>query len=1098
MNLPVAGGVDQKTAQEWLDPTQRVAAITNGNAIKIGVSDKRIGMGHLSTALLPDYSGGFASPTTTNRVASWSKQNLAVMQPGGLYAYSDAESALVPVGALPPCATVRRPITVGTSLQTPILVDFPAANGTDTLRLIVYEGPTTASGVFTVYASLYDVTTGDIVFDNQLIYQNIFSTSGSYPVTAFYCANAPVTQQVVIAILDLNPTGLGSAYVALKTMFFDPASNIFSGATVVANPSVSFTYFDIAPWIGDPSGGFIVAYCGVPTGLGWGYAYWAISGGVLTQITTGTVDVSAPTGFSVAGPIYVDARYGANERIYFWYEWIDPDTPAFSAYVLSLKGDKTYTTTLARTLVYTQSTSQFLLIPPCRTSAATAFLGYLVNQNFTGEQGINSWNGGWGTVNDGGFTGPYGVPLGTYPVGRPFSQNGVAYLPAVFSLFQPTSPASGTIHSQQGTLYLMQAVLQQENNNYTAALLPCATVAPRQVDLSWLVAQTASGAINNYVPASSAFVGTRYAVAIRTNGSSFAGNVHQINPQTPTWACDFLFDTTSQELLYRCDEMGQELRISGATPFVCDGGTTFEDNFFYYPEFSYVTQGGSGGTLSGTYGYAVCYVYQDAAGKLHRSVPVFALDAVTGATVTTISGSEKCTVHFPAMTMTWRDVANPGQVYAEIYRTTSNGAIYYLLDRKAASGNATAVYLSYGPDVISDASIQTATILYTTGGVVDQPNPPTAALQCVWIGRLFLVDETLRNVWFTQADSPGVAAGWNEAFTFALPDGGDITAMAPLNSYLVLWKKASIWVISGQNGPSATAQGSDLTIPQKIVSDVGCVSWPSVVLTPTGYLFQAPNGIYQLDTSLNVTYIGKNVQDTLAAYPVVTSATLVPNTTQVRFTCQGTVSSLQGFPPTIVTNTVTTTIVYDYLLQEWLNHSYGQLATNESITSSCIDQNGLFAMSSSAGNLWREKTALSATRYQDDDSTGTAHFVSQMVTSAWVNLQTKLGYVRARLVQIFGERLDDCGLTVSLAVNYDPTVVQTFTWNSGEMQDILNDFVEARVAGCYAKVMAIQATVSDTLGSATTSGQGCRFVSFNFELDALGNRYRQIPTQRRA
>jgi hypothetical protein len=96
----------------------------------------------------------------------------------------------------------------------------------------------------------------------------------------------------------------------------------------------------------------------------------------------------------------------------------------------------------------------------------------------------------------------------------------------------------------------------------------------------------------------------------------------------------------------------------------------------------------------------------------------------------------------------------------------------------------------------------------------------------------------------------------------------------------------------------------------------------------------------------------------------------------------------------------------------------------------------------------------------------------------------------------FGEKMGECTMTMQLAVNYDPTIVQSGTWDSPTLDSLpLGGQVEMHVAGAYNKQMAIQTSFTDgpSPNLATDNGQGMRFVSAAIELDLIGQRYRQVP-----
>ncbi len=441
-------------------------------------------------------------------------------------------------------------------------------------------------------------------------------------------------------------------------------------------------------------------------------------------------------------------------------------------------------------------------------------------------------------------------------------------------------------------------------------------------------------------------------------------------------------------------------------------------------------------------------------------------------------------VHITPLSVTFRDVANPGTVFANVYRTLANGSTFYLLNRIVVSNDTSAVEVLYpasGADNWADSSLRTgSTLLYTTGGVLDNVNPPSSSFQIAHRGRKAVVDETLRAVWFTTQFTTGDAPGFNEALIVQFPEGGDITAIRSMDDKFIAFKSTSIWVMTG-DGPADTGQGSDWSTPQPISSDVGCVSWQSVVSTPMGVMFKASNGIYLLGRDLQVTFIGKAVIDLLTSHPIVTSATLVPARTQVRFTC----STSDG--------TASTVVVYDYLLNQWTQHDYGQLSAP--IASACLTFNApqRYSILTTDGELWQEHLSTDTDWAFDEDSAGDPHFVTLSATLPFQKTQLQ-AYMRTRRLQLFASQEDDCGVRIDLSFDYQDTIRQTAAWTPAELARLpISGQVEVHVAAAYNSCQSVRVKVSDVAGTAMTTGAGMRFVSVAYELQPKGQRYRAIP-----
>ena len=742
--------------------------------------------------------------------------------------------------------------------------------------------------------------------------------------------------------------------------------------------------------------------------------------------------------------------------------------------------------------VYPAAQATIIIVPPVRLTQTTAWFGWLIATAETGATYLSlGYQGGCAIMTNTALpaqTGAY-LPYGFFPIARPFVIGANLYLPTALMLDKT---------SLQGTVFLLQQT-PALTNNYGPIPLPVATSAPRQLDLSCIANMVPKGTGPttlitgpNHIAFGAVVAPTTYqALAIRTMGSS-SPSATVLNGTTGYSGLGLAWDVTlnfHSALQFKSDELNGQLHISGGTPFVCDGQAVSEDNFFYYPEFAFTGTAGTGTTLpTGSYQYAVCYAYADSCGNIARSAPVFTdVRAIT-------NGGAYPTVTFPQL-VTWRDVAAPGQTYAEIYRTLTSPAapVYYLLDRVPCSlttpQSAAAAFLTYADNLATNtnAALETSSILYTTGGVLDNVCPPASNGQAIHKGRLWAIDDSLQAIWFTQQSQVGAAPGYNESLTIGSSDVGDITALQSMDSELVIFKRNSIWVMYGGDGPASTGTGADEQIPQRVPSDVGCADWRSVVLTPVGIMFAAPTGIYLLDRSLNVTWIGRAVQDLFASYPTCVGAVLVPGNTQVRFAMQS------------VANTLTTILVYDYVLGQWAQHSYGQQLFGA--TSLALSQSGVYSLETTDGSVWQENANNpnpGVDQYLDQDSAGVWHFSPTSGMTAEIKI-TGPGdlqrYQRVRIVQLYADWLESSQITLGLAFNGVPTQVASRTWTAGQLQGLPYDLISMSVPAAYTRCMSVQVLWSDSADAVVlpVTGQGVRWAGLALEIEALAGRYPQIP-----
>lgn len=434
-------------------------------------------------------------------------------------------------------------------------------------------------------------------------------------------------------------------------------------------------------------------------------------------------------------------------------------------------------------------------------------------------------------------------------------------------------------------------------------------------------------------------------------------------------------------------EIGSNLNISGGFGWMYDGYLPVEQSFFIWPDSIELTTATSGGHLSDqAYYYQVTYEWSDNQGNIFRSAPSIPV------TITTSGGGNSAnTINVPYLRLTLK-TANPVKIV--IYRWSTAQPIYYQITSITAPqlNDTTSDSLAF-VDTLSDATISGNNIIYTTGGVLEDVNPPASNILTTFDTRPWLVDAEDQNLlWDAKQVIESTPVEWSDLLTqFVAPNTGTtqstgpIKAMAPMDDKICLFKTDAIYYING-TGPNITGANNQYSQAIFITSSVGCANQKSLVLIPQGLMFQSDKGIWLLARDLSTTYIGAPVE--AFNNSIVTSAVNVPATTQVRFT--------------LSTGEM---LMYDYYYNQW-----GEF-TGVPAISSCIFQ-GVHTFINSNGQVFQETKDT----YLDGSNPVLLGF-----TTGWINLASLQGYQRFVDFYILAQYLSPHILNCSVAYDYNPS-----------------------------------------------------------------------------
>jgi hypothetical protein len=1017
VNYAFAGGIDEKT-DPWVIEAPRLSQLVNGVFTKNGQIRKRNGY-----AVYPKTIQGGGS--LANAVSLGFRKNEQILSDGDyLYSYSPAlvANSLAPnvrVDQLPQLTATRSYVDNGAVTAWDCDIGI-IANGGAPIEVYAWTNANPGAGISygDVFVTVVDATSGSTLFRSFQL------TSGATYFAPHVCI---VGGFAIVAYLD-------QAATAVKCRRFNAASpTTWAVQQTLATDiqlNTGVTAYD-AIGLNDR---FIIAYessIAAPrlrlrsfdnTGS-------AISSAVLTgEANTLFAHISLGYAVTSSDPTLVVYSYSGNTK----HAWISSTT----------LGVNFGPSSISNTWVANSSGS-------AKIDASSACVALNVN----GSASIPPFWSYKIAVNSG-IVGVEHRMWGFTATVKPFVVNGRSYVLG-------DTPASNAV-----TLIID---LQTDQNNTVPNHRPVATIAPRITSVIGAPRTPFNGLSNTMQLASGQFV---------TVGTILRSNVPGANIGTTR-----ILISSAAPNRHHMAEIGENVHITGGLPTYYDGRGVYEIGFLNFIDASGViaTPSTTGGAIvAGTYVYSFTYEVTDAAGQRHRS-------ATSVQKLVTVGGTTAGSVAFTnipnLMTTCRQDQDNSGIPPIEIvvYRSVSGGTTLYRLTPELTpstlQNGLTSQYTTYTDvygDVLAGGGVPLATkpLLYTTGGVLDNVCPPSATLGVVHRSRLWLAGtDDPRVVWFSKQFVTGEAIAFCDSFTFSIEDRNPITAIASLDDKFVIFTRSSIYIVTG-DGPTDSGVGNDLSTPQRVASDVGCIEPRSVVLMPDGLMFQSEQGIMLLDRSLSVSYLGHPVEDSLASRPVITSAVVKPDQNQAVFTTQDTASSSGGL------------LVYDYVQHAWSTGDVWDSDTSSAharFISAARSPAGVYTVITNAGQFMTERPSSDPNACLDG-----GHWITLTIATAWLKLAGLQGFQRIRKLGLLLNGKTAYQLSVAIAFDYQSSPAQTET--KTDVQLVTNPmqpiFRIGSQNGASPRCEAMQVTLTDSAPGTNPvgTGQGAYFIGLALEI----------------
>lgn len=475
---------------------------------------------------------------------------------------------------------------------------------------------------------------------------------------------------------------------------------------------------------------------------------------------------------------------------------------------------------------------------------------------------------------------------------------------------------------------------------------------------------------------------------VSVNKTQGAPNVAGIYTQTGINLATFQINQSEQY----SSEIARTLELTGGMLWQYDAIKPVEQGFHVWPEDLLVTTNAAGGSITDQqYFYVFTYEWTDGQGLLHRSAP-----SVPTGQLTAGGNTSTNTINVPTLRLTYKTGQNPVRLVG--YRWSAAQQNYYQFTSITSPIiNNSAIDSIAVVDTLADSAILGNTLLYTTGGVIENIAAPANNATTLFRNRLFLIDaEDTNLLWYSKEVIEATPVEMSDLLTMyvaptagAQGSTGPIKALSSMDDKLIIFKKDAIYYVTG-NGPDATGANNNFSEPIFITGTVGCSNQKSIVMTPQGIFFQSDKGIWLLGRDLSSQYMGAAVERYNGIE--IKSALSIPNTNEVRFTlADGTV------------------LMYDYYYAQW-----GTFNGIPAISSTLY--NGLHTYLRSDGIVRQQ----SPSQYLDG-----ANPVLISFTTAWFQLTGLQSFQRAYHFYFLGKYLSPHKLNVQIAYDFDPAITQT-------------------------------------------------------------------------
>ncbi len=496
---------------------------------------------------------------------------------------------------------------------------------------------------------------------------------------------------------------------------------------------------------------------------------------------------------------------------------------------------------------------------------------------------------------------------------------------------------------------------------------------------------------------------------------------------------------------------GDSIVFAGGLPYCFDGLHAHEAGFIWRPSILSTTRNTGTGILpvNDTVNHRVTYEYWDSIQRRWNSVTNIATESQTACGTDTASIT--LTVRPPTVSAKPRGGAYFfGLIRVMLWRSKSSAPSEYIyLDSLVVEPFRTTT-VSF-TDNHADSDIAANERMYTYGGELENYGPPPCRAIVAHRDRIFALNTETNELWYTKPLINGRGVEWSRFQKLPLFEKG--MALGAIESGLLVFTDKGIYALQG-SGPSITGLPPDaFSKLYQLSNEIGCSEQCAAFSTPVGVIFRARQGLWLVDKSMSIKYIGGSVESFMSTVSEMISGDVDEKKGVVRFLVRQ-----AG---------VYFTLNYWYDTNRWSYDTMGSSTAN-----SAVVHKGVYHQSRDTGIF-----KASTTSYADNGV-----FYAMKVRTHWLRFGNMSSVKRVWRVLTNVWVRARIALTVKIERNFgvESSNTEFFDWTNN-LINANGATAQPRVHLAKQKATAIRITLTEGQDS-TADTQGLEFLGLGFEL----------------
>lgn len=335
-------------------------------------------------------------------------------------------------------------------------------------------------------------------------------------------------------------------------------------------------------------------------------------------------------------------------------------------------------------------------------------------------------------------------------------------------------------------------------------------------------------------------------------------------------------------------------------------------------------------------------------------------------------------------------------------------------------------------DLLSSGTQGTGEELYVDSSLPRYPAPAFRG-GCVWLNRAWVIgyDNAL---WFSGELADGEGEYFNPGLRVVVPTNEEITAIAPMDSFLLIFCANSVWYLPETSAlPDNTGTGS-IPTAIRLPFEMGGTGFTGVIRQGCMYS-SSQGGVWMITRSLDNVWIGQNAKDDLA--PLITGMCIAGNT--------------------VIATNGTYVMAYDTNLGAWGRWNFPVPAT-------AIGAFGGLALFSNTGPVWQQTPGS----FIDHDTINSVtYYAPTTATISPVHVGGIRSWKRTWEIQAQGQVVDFCDVIFTLAYGDYNTNIKTYknaSLTPGPLAEAIRPTLQL--------ASSVGMTVTDAANASTTTGAG--------------------------